>query len=183
MSPVDRKSLKARMKAAKEEARASVKGIIYPLPDLKGPKGNAFVLLAEAESLMRQNGISDDIRGDFKAEATSGDYENVLATIQKWFTVAVAEVTYQALPDDIDIRTLRPLTTDEEDEQDADDDGDEEQVTTDADIDSAMGNYAEEVERQRREQEIADRLTAELRAEYGLGPDDMIVVQIRRGKK
>ena len=50
--------------------------------DLTGPDGNAFVLLGIAKDLCHKTGISWE---DVKAEMTSGDYENLIQTLDKYF--------------------------------------------------------------------------------------------------
>ena len=52
--------------------------------DLAGPDGNAFVLLATARQVLREAGRRDEC-DKFSAEATSGDYEHLLDTMDKWF--------------------------------------------------------------------------------------------------
>jgi hypothetical protein len=52
--------------------------------DLAGPDGNAFVLLAVARQALREAGRRDEC-DQFAAEATSGDYEHLLDTMDKWF--------------------------------------------------------------------------------------------------
>lgn len=50
--PIDRKALREKMKLSREKNVAAIKSLSYPLPDLSGPEGNAFALLAKASSLM-----------------------------------------------------------------------------------------------------------------------------------
>ena len=56
------------------------------LPDVKlrmvGEDGNAFVILGRASSAMRRAGHGDRIE-EFRAEATSGDYDHLLQTTMK----------------------------------------------------------------------------------------------------
>ena len=55
---------------------------------LTGEDGNAFAILARVTRAMRRAGISDEERDAFYAEATSGDYDHLLATCMRWVDVA-----------------------------------------------------------------------------------------------
>ena len=50
--------------------------------DLTGPDGNAFVLLSIAKDLCHKTGIEWE---PVKNEMTSGNYENLLLTMDKYF--------------------------------------------------------------------------------------------------
>jgi len=50
--------------------------------DLTGPEGNAFYLLGVAKSLSTQLKLEWRV---IKAEMTSGDYENLIKTFDKYF--------------------------------------------------------------------------------------------------
>lgn len=50
--------------------------------DLTGPDGNAFVLLGQAKKYARQ--LDMDFR-EIQKEMTSGDYENLINTFEKYF--------------------------------------------------------------------------------------------------
>jgi hypothetical protein len=50
--------------------------------DLSGPQGNAFYLLAVARSLSNQLGLDHK---EIETEMTSGDYENLVSTLDKYF--------------------------------------------------------------------------------------------------
>jgi len=50
--------------------------------DLLGPDGNAFVLLSIAKDLCHKTGIEWE---PVKNEMTSGNYENLLLTMDKYF--------------------------------------------------------------------------------------------------
>ena len=50
--------------------------------DLTGPDGNAFVLLGQAKKYARQ--LDMDF-SEIKKEMTSGDYENLINTFEKYF--------------------------------------------------------------------------------------------------
>lgn len=88
------KQLKARMAKERQRQREAVKAILYPLPDLKGPQGNAFALLGHAQALMKEAKIGDDQISLFMQEAKSGDYDHLLHTIAEWFTLCVPVTNY-----------------------------------------------------------------------------------------
>lgn len=50
--------------------------------DLTGPEGNAYVLLGYAEQFARQLGLDFE---QIQEEMTSGDYENLVQTLDKYF--------------------------------------------------------------------------------------------------
>ncbi len=52
--------------------------------DLSGPDGNAFVILGRVRSILRQIGASDEEIAAYRAQATSGDYDNLLAVTAEW---------------------------------------------------------------------------------------------------
>lgn len=54
---------------------------------LIGKDGNAFNILGICLRAMRQAGLSQEERDAFYAEATSGNYDHLLATCMKWFEV------------------------------------------------------------------------------------------------
>lgn len=51
---------------------------------LTGNDGNAFAVLAAVERALRQNNISREEILAFRNEATSGDYDHLLATAMAW---------------------------------------------------------------------------------------------------
>ena len=55
--------------------------------DLIGEDGNAFAILGRVSRAMRRAGIDAEYPA-FQAEATAGDYDNLLMTVTRWFTVA-----------------------------------------------------------------------------------------------
>jgi len=57
-----------------------------PVLVLVGTDGNAFAVLAKARRALRDAGRGDEWAA-FEAEATSGDYDHLLATAMKWFEV------------------------------------------------------------------------------------------------
>jgi hypothetical protein len=61
---------------------------------LVGEDGNAFSILGRVKRIMRRHGIEDAEWGNFHAEATAGNYDNLLMTVMTWFA------TDENLPDD-----------------------------------------------------------------------------------
>jgi hypothetical protein len=57
-----------------------------PVLVLIGQDGNAFNVLGKARRALRQAGRGDEWM-TFEAEATSGDYDHLLATAMDWFDV------------------------------------------------------------------------------------------------
>ena len=57
-----------------------------PVLVLIGQDGNAFNILGKARRALRQVGRGDEWT-TFQAEATSGDYDHLLATAMDWFDV------------------------------------------------------------------------------------------------
>lgn len=53
---------------------------------LVGEDGNAFSILARCQTAMKRNGLRDEV-ATFHAEATAGDYDNLLRTVMAWFAV------------------------------------------------------------------------------------------------
>ena len=54
---------------------------------LVGEDSNSFHMLARVRGAMRRAKIDDDEIKQCMKEATAGDYDHLLATIQKWVTV------------------------------------------------------------------------------------------------
>lgn len=80
---------------------ADTKNILYPLPDLNSPAGNAAWLLNQARELMKRNGIEGSVIDEFMTEAKSSDYTHLLRTIDEWFTVVTTRTEYQVFEGDI----------------------------------------------------------------------------------
>ena len=57
---------------------------------LSGPDGNAFVILGRVSRLLRDAGHGDEVEA-FRNEATSGDYENLKACVERWISVEFYE--------------------------------------------------------------------------------------------
>ena len=54
---------------------------------LTGTDGNAFAIIGAVTTALRKAGHGDQTSA-FTAEATSGDYDNVLVTCMKWVDVS-----------------------------------------------------------------------------------------------
>ena len=54
---------------------------------LTSKDGNAFYILGICLRAMRRAGLSQEEREAFQAEATSGNYDHLLATCMEWFNV------------------------------------------------------------------------------------------------
>ncbi len=55
---------------------------------LTGEDGNAFFIIGRVQRALRAAGVDSDEIAAFQTEATSGDYNNVLATAMRWVNVA-----------------------------------------------------------------------------------------------
>jgi len=55
--------------------------------ELIGEDGNAFMILGKVRNALRKSGIAKEEIDQFTTEATSGDYDNVLATVMDWVEV------------------------------------------------------------------------------------------------
>lgn len=55
-----------------------------PKLQIIGQDGNAFAILGKAQRVAKQNNMD---WGSIHQEATSGDYDNLLRTMQKYFEV------------------------------------------------------------------------------------------------
>ena len=54
--------------------------------DLIGEDGNAFAILGRVLKAMTRAGVPKSERDAFMKEATSGDYDHLLATVMRWVT-------------------------------------------------------------------------------------------------
>ena len=50
---------------------------------LTGSDGNAFAIIGKVK-----RALPSDVQAEFMAEATSGDYNNVLATAMRWVNIS-----------------------------------------------------------------------------------------------
>lgn len=55
---------------------------------LVGTDGNAFAILGKVQRALRQAGVSDEEVQAYYDEATSGDYDNLLAVTCRWVEVS-----------------------------------------------------------------------------------------------
>lgn len=55
---------------------------------LSGQDGNAFGIIGSVQKALRRHGVSADEIAAFQAEATSGDYDNVIQTAMRWVDVS-----------------------------------------------------------------------------------------------
>jgi len=62
----------------------------YPEVTVKlvGEDGNAFAILGRVTRALRQAGVDQAEREEFMAEATGGDYNDLLAACMSWVDVA-----------------------------------------------------------------------------------------------
>lgn len=58
----------------------------YPEVNIRlvGEDGNAFAIIGRVSQALRRAGVSEDERKAFHAEATAGDYDNLLRTVMAW---------------------------------------------------------------------------------------------------
>lgn len=56
--------------------------------ELCGNDGNAFAIIGRCLKAARRAGLAAGPIAAFQIEATSGDYNNLLATCMKWFDVS-----------------------------------------------------------------------------------------------
>lgn len=63
------------------------KGQKRPRVKLVGTDGNAFSIIGKVSSALRKAGYSPEQIAEFRSEAMSGDYNNVLVTAMKWCDV------------------------------------------------------------------------------------------------
>ncbi len=61
----------------------------YPEIQVKlvGEDGNAFAIIGAVRKALRRGGVGPEEVSAFSDEATSGDYDNVLATAMAWVDV------------------------------------------------------------------------------------------------
>lgn len=55
---------------------------------LTGQDGNAFAIIGNVKRALSRAKVSREEQEQFVKEATSGDYDNVLATAMRWVTVS-----------------------------------------------------------------------------------------------
>ena len=73
-------------------ARRGVPGARYQtglVIDLNGPAGNIFYLMGVCNRLVRELGLSAQLKHEYETEISSaGDYQSRLNIMQKWFGIA-----------------------------------------------------------------------------------------------
>lgn len=52
---------------------------------LAGLDGNAFAIMGRAKKAIKAANLPDTVCDEYIAEATSGDYDNLLVTTMEWF--------------------------------------------------------------------------------------------------
>ena len=76
-------------------ARLGVSGARYQtglVIDLNGPAGNIFYLMGVCNRLVRELGLSAQLKHEYKTEINSvGDYQSRLTIMQKWFGIVFVE--------------------------------------------------------------------------------------------
>ena len=55
---------------------------------LSGIDGNAFSIICAVKRALRRAGVSNEEIAEFREEAMSGDYNNVISTACKWVEVS-----------------------------------------------------------------------------------------------
>lgn len=55
---------------------------------LTGEDGNAFFILGKIQRILKKEKLFDSVWEEFYKEATSGDYNHLLATVMMYFTVS-----------------------------------------------------------------------------------------------
>lgn len=54
---------------------------------LTGQDGNAMSIVGRVSAALRRGGVAAELIEEFTTEATSGDYDNVIATAGRWVEV------------------------------------------------------------------------------------------------
>ena len=76
-------------------ARRGVLGARYQtglVIDLNGPAGNIFYLMGVCNSLVRELGLSTQLKHEYEIKINSaGDYQSRLTVMQKWFGIVFVE--------------------------------------------------------------------------------------------
>lgn len=72
-----------------DEKPAPVSDVRYPdvTVKLSGTDGNAYAVLAKVRGALRRAGHGDVVTAEFMTEATSSDYNHLLATCMRWVNV------------------------------------------------------------------------------------------------
>ncbi len=76
-------------------ARRGVPGARYQTDlviDLSGPAGNIFYLMGVCNRLVRELGLSEQLKREYEIEINSADdYQSRLTIMQKWFGIVFVE--------------------------------------------------------------------------------------------
>jgi hypothetical protein len=56
--------------------------------ELCGQDGNAFAILGTVVRALKRGGVPEEEIREFKEQATSGDYDNLLRTCMEWVDVS-----------------------------------------------------------------------------------------------
>lgn len=67
--------------------KITVDGVKRPTVKLVGEDGNAFAILGRVNSALRKAGYPKEVIEKFRAEATSGDYNNLLRVCMDYVDV------------------------------------------------------------------------------------------------
>jgi len=57
------------------------------LGNLGGPDGNAFVIIGRVTAALKNAGVAKDQTDAFIKDATSGNYDHLLATANEWVNI------------------------------------------------------------------------------------------------
>ena len=57
--------------------------------DIDGPDGNAFAIMGAVSKALKNAGVSKEEITAYSMDSMSGDYENLLATADKWVNFLV----------------------------------------------------------------------------------------------
>ena len=52
--------------------------------DLNGPDGNAFAIMGRVQAALKKAGATKEELAQYSMDSMSGDYENLLATADRW---------------------------------------------------------------------------------------------------
>ncbi|MFW6008148.1 MAG: hypothetical protein ACOCP8_02680 [archaeon] len=55
--------------------------------ELSGQDGNAYMIIGRVSKALRTNGVEEDQIKQFREEATSGNYDNLIQVCNKWVSV------------------------------------------------------------------------------------------------
>lgn len=58
---------------------------------LLGDEGNAFAILGRVQKALKQAGVDREEVAEYMTEATSGDYDHLLATTMEWVNTGADE--------------------------------------------------------------------------------------------